>query len=61
MMLLLLLFLVCCALLLVLGEDKIAPNEEEDTPTSADIVRFFMPKDENFFDSPFVNFWNFYE
>ena len=61
-MMLLLLFLVCCALLLVLGEDKIAPNEEEDTPTSADILRFFMPKmltkDENFFDSPFVNFWN---
>ena len=41
MMLLLLLFLVCCALLLVLGEDKIAPNEEEDTPTSADILKIF--------------------
>jgi len=40
MMLLLLLFLVCCALLLVLGEDKIAPNEE-DTPTSADILKIF--------------------
>ena len=53
MMLLLLLFLVCCALLLVLGEDKIAPNEEEDTPTSADILKIFyaenVTKDENFF------------
>ena len=41
-MMLLLLFLVCCALLLVLGEDKIAPNEEEYTPTSADISKIFF-------------------